>query len=160
MLDVVEIYTDGSLRGNPKTGGWAFLIIAPFMFLGKAGYTEIATNNTEEIRSAIMALEHLPQTSKPVVLYSDSQYVIKSMTEWWKGWAKNGFVTASKKPVKNLEMLKKLRKLVQKHNVQMKWVKGHNGNPRNELVDKMAGKAADTKTNFTYVEVEKNGVSR
>jgi ribonuclease HI len=135
----VELYTDGACSGNPGPGGWAFLLRHPRS--GKAversGGERETTNNRMELMAVIEGLTALTRRSV-VELYSDSQYVLKGLNEWMPGWKKKGWRTASKQPVKNVDLWKQLDELKNGHEIRFHWVKGHAGHPENERVDELA----------------------
>ncbi|MCC5823608.1 MAG: ribonuclease HI [Phycisphaerales bacterium] len=140
----VELYTDGACSGNPGPGGWAFLLRHPKT--GKAvernGGEPATTNNRMELTAVIEGLGALTRPSL-VELYSDSQYVLKGLEEWMAGWKKKGWRTASKSPVKNVDLWKRLDELRAEHEIRFHWVKGHDGHPENERVDQLAVEARD-----------------
>jgi ribonuclease HI len=135
----VEIYTDGACKGNPGPGGWGVLLKAggteKELFGGEAG----TTNNRMEMMAVIRALEALKRPCQ-VTLYLDSQYVLKGITEWLPGWKSRGWRTAAKQPVKNVDLWQALDKLVSEggHQIDWRWVRGHNGDPGNERADALA----------------------
>ncbi|MHA7813486.1 MAG: ribonuclease HI [Phycisphaerales bacterium] len=135
----VELYTDGACSGNPGPGGWAFLLRHPRS--GKAversGGERETTNNRMELTAVIEGLGALTRASV-VDLYSDSQYVLKGLNEWMPGWKRKGWKTASKQPVKNVDLWKQLDTLKGEHEIRFHWVKGHAGHPENERVDELA----------------------
>lgn len=140
----VELYTDGACSGNPGPGGWAFLLRHPKT--GKAierngGQTD-TTNNRMELTGVIEGLTALTRPST-VELYSDSQYVLKGLNEWMAGWKRKGWKTASKQPVKNMDLWKQLDVLSKEHTIHFHWVKGHAGHAENERVDDLAVEARD-----------------
>lgn len=138
MNDKIIIYTDGACSGNPGAGGWGALVIGP------TGETELydgerlTTNNKMELTAVIKALEFIGDTKLPVELWTDSQYVKNGITDWIKGWKKNGWRNSQKQPVKNKELWEKLDELSSKFDISWNWVKGHNGHPENERVDELA----------------------
>lgn len=140
---MIEVYTDGACKGNPGPGGWgAMLSSGPHekrLFGGELD----TTNNRMELLAAIRALEALKKPSE-LNLHTDSQYLRKGMLEWIKGWKKNGWKTAAKKPVKNDDLWKTLDALVAVHKVNWFWVKGHSGNPGNEVADQLANLGVDS----------------
>lgn len=140
--DIVEIYTDGACRGNPGPGGWGALL----RFKGKEkslyGAEPLTTNNRMELMAAIMALEELKRGCK-VRLTTDSQYVMKGITEWLANWRRRGWKTADKKPVKNADLWQRLDEAARRHEVEWAWVRGHNGHAENELADQLANRAID-----------------
>lgn len=140
----VELFTDGACSGNPGPGGWAFLLRHPKT--GKAvernGGEPATTNNRMELTAVIEGLGSLTRPST-VDLYSDSQYVLKGLDEWIAGWKKKGWRTASKAPVKNVDLWQRLDELKAVHEIRFHWVKGHDGHPENERVDQLAVEARD-----------------
>ena len=143
-MNPVTIYTDGACKGNPGPGGWGVLL--------KAGGTEkelfggelATTNNRMELMAVIQALSALKRPCE-VTLFLDSQYVLKGITEWLPGWKAKGWRTASKQPVKNVELWQQLDALVQQggHQIDWRWVRGHNGDPGNERADALANRGVD-----------------
>ena len=140
-------YTDGACSGNPGPGGWGVLLQA---FSDNKVVKErelsngerLTTNNKMELRAAIAALEILDRTSE-ITIITDSKYVMNGIQTWLAGWKKNNWKTASKKPVKNEELWKRLDLLCEQHEVNWKWVKGHAGDRGNERVDKLARSAME-----------------
>ena len=137
MTDIVEIYTDGACSGNPGPGGWGAILRCKGVEKELCGGENPTTNNRMELMAAISALEALKRPSK-VALHTDSQYVMKGMTEWLRGWKAKGWKTADKKPVKNDDLWKILDAACGLHQVTWQWVKGHNGHPENERADQLA----------------------
>lgn len=142
MSDLIEAFTDGACRGNPGPGGWGVLL----RFNGHekrlhGGETE-TTNNRMELMAVIQALESLKKQCK-VKVTSDSQYVLKGINEWMENWKKRGWKTATKKPVKNVDLWQRLDKARETHNVEWVWVKGHSGHTENEIADELANKGID-----------------
>jgi ribonuclease HI len=136
-LPLAHAYTDGACSGNPGKGGWACLL----KFGGKteehSGSSKHTTNNRMELQGAIEALTRLP-SPHAVTLHTDSQYVVKGMTEWLPGWRKRGWKNAQGKPVENKELWENLSAAASRHQVTWQWVRGHNGHPENERVDTLA----------------------
>jgi ribonuclease HI len=137
MGSMIEIYTDGACSGNPGKGGWGALLRCDGVEKELSGYEPMTTNNRMEMMGVIKALEALKKPSTATI-YSDSQYVIKGMTEWLKGWKAKGWKTASKAPVKNVDLWQQLDALAALHTLKWQWVKGHNDHPENERVDALA----------------------
>lgn len=137
MGSMIEIYTDGACSGNPGKGGWGALLRCDGVEKELSGYEPMTTNNRMEMMGVIKALEALKKPSTATI-YSDSQYVIKGMTEWLKGWKAKGWKTASKDPVKNVDLWQQLDALAALHTLKWQWVKGHNDHPENERVDALA----------------------
>ena len=141
-INTVEIFTDGACRGNPGPGGWAALLRHNEEEKMISGAVEQSTNNRMELTAAIEGLEQLKR-SMEVVLTTDSQYVKDGITKWIEGWKKKGWITSQKKPVKNVDLWKRLDEAVATHRVEWKWVKGHSGHRENEMVDQAANFAID-----------------
>ena len=142
MKDVI-IYTDGACRGNPGPGGWGALIkfdIAQKEIFGGQNNT---TNNQMELSAAIEGLSTLKEPCN-VELFTDSRYVMDGITQWIQNWKKNNWKTSSKKEVKNKELWQKLDQLMTYHQVKWRWVKGHSGDPGNEIADLLANKGIDS----------------
>lgn len=145
----VMIYTDGAARGNPDgPGGYGAIVV----FIDSkgiehereysAGYKK-TTNNRMELMAAIAGLEALTKPCN-VILYSDSQYLVKAFNEHWlEGWITKGWKRGKNEPVKNIDLWKRLLQAKAPHNVTFTWVKGHNGHPMNERCDVLATTAAD-----------------
>jgi ribonuclease HI len=137
---VVEIYTDGACSGNPGPGGWGAVLTYDGrereLYGGEASGT---TNNRMELMAAIQALESLTRPSV-VRLHTDSVYVRSGITSWLNSWKRNGWRTASKQPVKNEDLWRRLDAAAAKHEVHWLWVKGHAGNPGNERADALANR--------------------
>ncbi|KAJ56940.1 ribonuclease H [Actibacterium mucosum KCTC 23349] len=135
-------YTDGACSGNPGPGGWGVLLLAKD---GDAvvkertlnGGEAATTNNRMELMAAISALESLTRPSA-ITVVTDSAYVKNGVTGWIHGWKRNGWKTASKKPVKNVELWQRLDDAQARHTVTWEWVKGHAGHPENERADELA----------------------
>jgi len=136
-LKQVEMYTDGACSGNPGPGGWGALLLhnAHRREL-KGGETE-TTNNRMELMAVIKGMQALKNHCK-VVIYTDSTYVMKGITEWIGAWKRRGWKTAAKKPVKNVDLWQQLEAALDGHDVKWRWVKGHSGNPGNERADELA----------------------
>lgn len=136
-LPKILIYSDGACSGNPGPGGWGAILISGDHRKEISGGEELTTNNRMELLAAISALEALKKRSE-VELWTDSSYVRNGITAWIHGWKKNGWRTADKKPVKNVELWQKLDALRDKHDVAWHWLKGHAGHPENERADELA----------------------
>ena len=141
-INTVEIFTDGACRGNPGPGGWAALLRHNEEEKMISGAVEQSTNNRMELTAAIEGLEQL-KSSMEVVLTTDSQYVKDGITKWIQGWKKKGWITSQRKPVKNVDLWKRLDEAVATHRVEWRWVKGHSGHRENEMVDQAANIAID-----------------
>jgi ribonuclease HI len=136
---VVEIYSDGACRGNPGPGGWGALLRAKGVEKELYGGEADTTNNRMELTAVIRALEALKRRSR-VKLYTDSLYVMKGISQWVHDWKRRGWLTADKKPVKNIDLWKELDALAALHEIEWHWVKGHAGHPENERADRLANK--------------------
>jgi ribonuclease HI len=138
----VEIFTDGACSGNPGPGGWGAILRVKKAEGGNrerelSGGDAATTNNRMELMAAIMALETLKRPCK-VHLFTDSIYVRDGVTKWIHGWKKNGWRTADKKPVKNVELWQRLDAARSSHKVDWHWVRGHSGHPENDRADALA----------------------
>ncbi len=138
----IEIFTDGACKGNPGPGGWGALLRYQDTEKTLYGGEAQTTNNRMELRAAIEALASLKEPCE-VKLTTDSQYVLKGITEWLTQWKKRGWRTAAKAPVVNIDLWQQLDALNQKHVVHWHWVKGHSGHPENELADALANRGID-----------------
>lgn len=134
---IVEIFTDGACSGNPGPGGWAAILRWNGREKELSGGEAATTNNRMEMMAAIAALEALKRPSA-VALTTDSQYVMKGVTEWLPGWKRRGWKTADKKPVKNQDLWRRLDAALQRHRVDWHWIRGHSGHPENERADALA----------------------
>ena len=141
-MEKVEIFTDGACRGNPGPGGYGSIIRTSDQENEISGSAKSTTNNIMELTAAVVALKQLKKPCE-VVLTSDSQYLVKGMTQWIKGWAKKGWITASKQPVKNKAIWLELDQLNKIHQISWKWVRGHQGHAENERCDVLANMALD-----------------
>ena len=141
-MNRIEIFTDGACRGNPGKGGWGVMIRSNGLEESLYGGNISTTNNIMELTAAIKALEYIPENSN-VVLTTDSKYVMQGITEWIKNWKVRDWKTASKKPVLNKELWKRLDSLTNLHSIEWKWVKGHSGHRENEIADQLANKGID-----------------
>jgi ribonuclease HI len=137
LVATVEIYTDGACSGNPGPGGWGALLLSGPHEKEIYGGEPATTNNRMEMTAAIMALEALKRPSQ-VALYTDSAYLRDGITKWIHGWKKNGWKTAEKKPVKNVDLWQRLDAALSRHTIEWHWVKGHSGHPENERADALA----------------------
>ena len=138
----IEMFTDGACRGNPGPGGWGVMLrfngTEKELFGGEAQ----TTNNRMELMAAIRGMEALTKPCS-VVLTTDSQYVMKGITEWMENWKRRGWKTAAKKPVKNVDLWQRLSSALEKHEVEWQWVRGHTGHPENERADELANRGID-----------------
>jgi len=138
----LKAFTDGACSGNPGPGGWGVVlqainageIVKERELSGGVGET---TNNQMELMAAISALETLDRASS-ITVVTDSSYVKDGVSTWIHGWKRNGWKTAAKKPVKNVELWQRLDAAQARHNVTWEWVKGHAGHPENERADALA----------------------
>ena len=133
----VEIFTDGACSGNPGPGGWGTILRFGARERELSGGDPATTNNRMELMAAISGLETLKRPCK-VRLFTDSNYVREGVTKWIHGWKKNGWRTADKKPVKNVELWQRLDAARAPHKVEWIWVKGHSGHVENERADELA----------------------
>jgi ribonuclease HI len=133
----VVIHTDGACSGNPGPGGWGAILESGAHRKEIKGGEAMTTNNRMELLAAIEALDALKAPSD-VELYTDSNYLRGGITSWIKGWKKNGWRTADRKPVKNAELWERLEKSASRHKVSWHWVKGHVGHDENERADELA----------------------
>jgi len=134
----VEIYTDGGCEPNPGPGGYGVVLVHPRKRAEASGGFRLTTNNRMEIFAAIAGLEMLKQPCK-VTLYSDSQYLVKAMSEGWvAAWKKKGWWRTNKERPENVDLWQRLVSLCEKHQVEFRWVKGHAGHPENERCDQLA----------------------
>lgn len=134
----IEIYTDGSSRGNPGPGGYGVVLRSGKHYKEMAQGFRKTTNNRMELLSVIVGLEMLRKPNQEVVVYSDSKYVVDAVEKKWVfGWVKTGF-----KKKKNRDLWERFLKIYPKHNVKFVWVKGHAGHPENERCDELAVEAA------------------
>ena len=138
----VVIYTDGACKGNPGPGGWGAMLTTDGNVKELFGGELATTNNRMEMMAVIEALSALKRPCR-VTLHVDSQYVLKGMTEWIKGWKARGWKTADKKPVKNDDLWIRLDAACQPHKIKWIWVKGHAGNEMNERADQLANKGIE-----------------
>ena len=133
----VEIFTDGACSGNPGPGGWGAVLRFGEHERELSGGEPASTNNRMELMAAISGLEALKRPCT-VHVTTDSNYVRDGITKWIKGWKRNGWRTADKKPVKNIELWQRLDAARAQHEVHWHWVKGHSGHPENERADQLA----------------------
>ena len=143
-MNPVRIYTDGACKGNPGPGGWGVVLLAGTTEKELFGGEALTTNNRMELMAVIEALTALKRPCA-VTLYLDSEYVRKGITEWIAGWKARGWRTASRQPVKNVDLWQRLDALVagSGHTIAWRWVKGHSGNPGNERADRLANRGVE-----------------
>ena len=142
MAKLIEIWTDGACSGNPGPGGWGALMISGEHEKELFGGEAETTNNRMEMMAAIQALSALKGPSK-VRLHTDSTYLKDGLTKWIHGWKRNGWKTATKKPVKNKDLWQMLEEATRRHDIEWVWVKGHAGDPGNERADELARAGID-----------------
>jgi len=138
----ITIYSDGACRGNPGVGGYAAIVVSGAEERDVFGAEAHTTNNRMELTASIRALETLPESTQ-VHMVTDSQYLVKGMTEWLGGWMRRGWKTASKKPVLNQDLWEQLVAFKKKHSMTWEWVRGHDGHEYNERCDQLANHAID-----------------
>jgi len=143
MQKKVEIFTDGSCLGNPGPGGYGAVLKYKDNTKELSQGYQLTTNNRMEMLATIVALQSLKEACQ-VTLTTDSQYVRQGITQWITKWQKNNWRTASKQPVKNVDLWKQLHEQNQRHKVSWQWVKGHSGHPENERCDDLARQAAES----------------
>ena len=147
---VIEIYTDGACSGNPGPGGWAWAV-SPGGRPSASGGDPATTNQRMEVYAVLDALRAHASLADdhgapaPIEIVSDSTYVVNCFRDgWWRKWERNGWRNAKKQPVANDDLWKPLIELVQRGDVSFRWVKGHSGDPMNDLVDQLAVDAVPT----------------
>ena len=136
----VTIYTDGACKPNPGPGGWAAILRYRRHEKVLTGREPQTTNNRMELQAAISALEALREPCQ-VELYTDSKYMQQGITDWLPNWIARGWRKSDRKPVRNVDLWKRLYALIQQHDVHWHWVPGHSGDPQNERVDRLARQA-------------------
>lgn len=134
---VVELYTDGACSGNPGPGGWGALLRCQGVEKELNGGERDTTNNRMELRAVIEGLRALTRPCR-IELYTDSQYVMKGVTEWLAGWKARGWKSAAKQPVKNQDLWMELDQELPRHTINWHWVRGHSGHIENERADLLA----------------------
>ena len=142
MTDVVDIFSDGACKGNPGIGGWGALLRSKGKERELCGGEAHTTNNRMELMAAISALETLTRSCR-VRLHTDSKYVLQGITEWLPGWKQRGWKTASKQPVKNDDLWRRLDAATNRHQIEWIWVKGHSGHDGNERADELANRGIE-----------------
>ena len=133
----VIIHTDGACSGNPGPGGWGAILESGPHRKELSGGEPVSTNNRMELMAAIAALEALKAPSR-VDLWTDSNYLRDGIMKWIHGWRRNGWKTADKKPVKNVELWQRLDEATKRHTIEWHWLKGHAGHVENERADELA----------------------
>ncbi|MDA9091445.1 ribonuclease HI [Porticoccaceae bacterium] len=141
-MNSVEIFTDGACRGNPGPGGWGVLMRFGGEEKTLCGGEPDTTNNRMELTAVIEGLAALKRPCE-VTVTSDSTYVLKGIQEWMANWKKRGWKTASKQPVKNVDLWQKLDAVIGEHKIDWQWVKGHSGHRENEIADQLANRGID-----------------
>lgn len=142
VMKQVEIFTDGACKGNPGPGGWGALLRMGKHEKELSGGEPDTTNNRMELIAVISGLNALIEPCM-VELYSDSKYVLDGIQKWIHGWQRNGWVNASKKPVRNADLWHELIEAARPHTINWHWVKGHSGHRENDRVDALASAAAE-----------------
>jgi ribonuclease HI len=140
MSEPVVVYTDGACAGNPGPGGWAWAVAPGGEPCGSGGEAR-TTNQRMELTAVLEALRSLGIGSEagPIEVVSDSTYVVNCFRDrWWAGWQRNGWKNSKREPVANADLWKPLIELVLAGQVSFRWVKGHSGDPMNDLVDRIA----------------------
>ncbi len=133
----VLMFTDGACSGNPGPGGWGVILVSGTHSKELTGGEATTTNNRMELMAAISGLEALKKPAL-VEIHTDSMYLRDGITKWVHGWKRNGWRTADKKPVKNVELWQRLLLAVERHEIDWRWVKGHAGHDENERADELA----------------------
>ncbi len=141
MHNKITIYTDGACLGNPGCGGWGAVLLYKEHCKKISGSEKDTTNNRMEMKAVIEALRAVKK-SIPITVFTDSKYVKNGISEWINSWKKNGWKNSQKKPIKNIGLWRELDEEASKHEIEWKWVKGHNGDKYNEMADKLACEAA------------------
>jgi ribonuclease HI len=142
MINKVVIYTDGACRGNPGPGGWGVLLKYKDSEKSLKGFDSETTNNRMELMAVIEGLRSLTRGCV-IELNTDSKYVLQGINDWIVNWKKNGWKTAAKKPVKNVDLWQQLDEQASRHDINWHWVKGHSGVSGNEAADQLANDAID-----------------
>ena len=140
--NIIKLYTDGACKGNPGIGGWGVLVKTENEQRELSGFSENTTNNRMELVAVIEGLKFI-EPNMEIIITTDSQYVKNGINQWIINWKRNGWKTASKKPVKNKDLWVELDSLVQNKQIKWKWVKGHSGHPGNEKADQLANEAIE-----------------
>ena len=135
--NIVEIFTDGACSGNPGPGGYGAILKYGREIKELSGCERKTTNNRMEMMAIIKALARLKRPCRVKVI-TDSNYVVKGMSEWMAGWIERNWLTAQKRPVSNKDLWERLLKLSQLHQIEWKWIRGHHGHPENERCDQLA----------------------
>lgn len=133
----VDLFTDGACSGNPGPGGWGALLRYGAHEKEASGGNPATTNNRMELQAVIEGLRLL-KSPCAVTIHTDSRYVMDGVTKYMANWKRNGWRTADKKPVKNIDLWEQLDAELKSHSINWIWVKGHAGHPENERVDELA----------------------
>ena len=136
----VRLFTDGSCHGNPGPGGWAAILEYDGAERELSGAQPATTNNQMELRAVIEGLRALREPCE-VEVWTDSRYVIDGIRSWLPAWKRRGWLTADRKPVKNVELWRELEEQAERHRATWHWVRGHDGHPENERADRLANQA-------------------
>ena len=135
---MIEVFTDGACAGNPGPGGWGWAVAPSGEVCGSGGAPH-TTNQRMELQAVLEALRHFEHAGEPITIVSDSTYVVNCFRDrWWVKWKANGWKNSKKEPVANTDLWMPLVELVLQMQPAFRWVKGHSGNPMNELVDRLA----------------------
>ena len=141
-MQSVEVFCDGACSGNPGVGGYGSILRFGGVEKELSGYAGETTNNRMELTAAIVALEALKRPCR-VSITTDSQYLVKGMTEWLPGWIRRNWVNSKKEPVLNRDLWERLKELSAIHDIRWLWVRGHNGHAENERCDTLARQAIE-----------------
>lgn len=144
----LKLFTDGACLGNPGPGGWAAILQYGEHEKELVGGQDETTNNQMELLAVISGLEALKRPSN-LLIVTDSRYVMDGIQKWLAGWKRNGWKTAAKKPVKNVELWQRLDAAIAPHQADWQWVKGHAGHAENERCDQLASHEASRRQNST-----------
>tara|TARA_B100000686_G_C15795734_1_gene481868 strand:+ start:40 stop:486 length:447 start_codon:yes stop_codon:yes gene_type:complete len=144
LKQILKIYTDGACRGNPGLGGWGAILKYDNRIKEINGFSKKTTNNIMELTAVIKSLQELNRSCN-IIITTDSNYVKDGITKWIHNWKKNGWKTANKKAVKNKNLWLELDNLVNQHQINWQWIKGHSGHPDNEKADQLANDAIDNR---------------
>jgi ribonuclease HI len=136
-MDFIEIFTDGACSGNPGPGGYGAIIKYDNKIKEISGFHPNTTNNRMELQAAIEALQLIKKPAK-IRITTDSNYIVKGMSEWISIWIKNNWLNSQKEPVLNRDLWEMLLSLSKPHDIQWIWIKGHNGHIENERCDQLA----------------------
>lgn len=139
--NTINIHADGACKGNPGPGGWGAVVEVGDKQRCIGGRENLTTNQRMELKAAVEALRHVEGSGRNIRLLTDSQYVQKGMSEWLPNWKAKHWKTSNKKPVANADLWKELDALAGRHSIEWLWVKGHSGDPGNDLADSLASRA-------------------